>query len=191
MIEDMLDNNMSVEHITNKIYRVTQEDTMQNRNYLENWMSDLGMTRVSETSLEVVGKILGEIGGLDPSENLSRAIRDWLDKTKYANWISDINFIPSDHKGTCHDLLMVVCAGEREFNLNTMEAIALCINCQSKVKTVIIVTDYWVEKEFNEWRWPPFEALYDKFGTRFFIFTPHAGRWTFNQIIQPKGKKKR
>ena len=164
---------------------------MINSNSLGDLTNDLHQAGVSETSMDVAARILEGIGGLNPSENLPKAIKDWLEKINSSGGIDGINFIPSDHMGSCHDLLVVVCAGEQDFNLNTMEAIALCIHCQSKIKTVIIVTDYWVEKDFNEWRCPPFDALYDSFGTELFIFTPHAGRWTFNKIIPGRGKKKK
>jgi hypothetical protein len=156
---------------------------MINRDSLGELSEALRRAEVSEISVEIAGDILANIGQLDPNDDLPNVLKDWLNRQELnLRGKSTINFIPSDHKGVCHDLLIAVCAGENNFDLNTIEAIALCINCHSTIKAVIIATDHWVEKQFNKWRKPVLKALHDQFGITFFIYTPHAGRWTLNPI---------
>lgn len=155
---------------------------MINSNSLGDLTSDLHRAGVSRASIDVAANILEGIGGLNPGKDLPKAIRGWLDKIKNSGGIDGINFIPSDHKGACHDLLMVVCTGERDFDLKTINAIALCINCYRTMKAVIIVSGYWSEDEFNIWRKSPVESLHDQFGITFSIVTPHGGEWTINPI---------
>ena len=157
---------------------------MINQNTSGDLTRDWRMTGVSEKSIDVAGRILVDITELNPGKGLPKAIRDWLDGQTIKSGLADsINFIPSDRKGTCHDLLMVVCAGEREFDLQTIDAIALCINCYRTMKAVIIVSGYWSEDEFNELRKPPIKALHDQFGIMFSIVTPHGGEWTTDPIV--------
>jgi len=150
---------------------------------LEGLADALRRAGVSENSIGTAITILGNLGQFDPDKGLPKAPDDWFggQEQNYPAR-SNINFIPSAHKGACHDLLITVCAGEGNFDLNTMETIALCINCHRTIKAVIIATDYWLEKGFNKWRKPTFKALHDQFGIIFFIFTPHAGRWIVNPI---------
>jgi len=154
---------------------------MISKNSLEELSEALSRAGVSSNSIGTAITILKDIADeFDPSEDLPKDLEDWFSGQGAR---SNINFIPSEHKGACHDLLVTVCAGERNFDLNTMETIALCIKCGGMMRAVIIATDYWVEKEFNKWRKSSFEALHDKFDITFFIFTPHAGKWTFDQIV--------
>jgi len=158
---------------------------MINSNSLGELAGALRRAGVSEQSIDIAHGILASIGQLDQSEDLphGKNIKDWLNREGgYLGAESGINLIPSEHKGPCHDLLITVCTGESNFDLNTMETIALCINCHYTIKAVIIASDYWVEKQFNKWRKSAFKALQDQFGIIFFVFTPHAGTWTVNSI---------
>ncbi len=156
---------------------------MISRDALGELASALRKAEVSENSIGTAVTILENIGEFDPNGNLPKDPADWLDRQIGGSLEAGINFIPSDLKGACHDLLVTVCAGERNFDLNTMETIALCINCHNTIKAVVLASDYWVEKEFNKWRKPAFKALHDQFGIAFFIFTPLAGRWTVSPIV--------
>ena len=169
---------------------------MVSRDSLEELAEVLREADVSSNSIGTAITILEKIGEFDPNDDLPKDPKDWLNEPgRYLDVENGINFIPSDHKGVCRDLLMTVCAGEENFDLNTMETITLCINCHHMMRAVIIATDYWVEKEFNKWRKSSFYALYDRFGIKFFLFTPHAGRWTSNQLVpsgtERKGKKRK
>ncbi len=157
---------------------------MISSNSLGDLASELHRAGVSEQSIDVAERILEDIGELNPGKDLPKAIKDWLGRqTIKSGLVNSINFIPSDRKGACHDLLMVVCAGERDFDLNTIDAIALCINCYRTMKAVIIVSGYWSEDEFNIWRKPPIKSLHEQFGITFSLVTPLGGRWTVNPIV--------
>ncbi len=167
---------------------------MINRGSLEELADALSEADVSSNSIGTAITILEKIGRFDPNEDLPKDPKDWFDERgPYSSTRSSINFIPGE-PDVCHDLLVTVCAGEGNFDLNTMETIALCINCHHKMRVVIIVTDYWVEKEFNKWRKSSFKALHDQFGIIFFLFTPHAGRWIVEKIgfsLKGAGKKRK
>ncbi|MFC2072400.1 hypothetical protein ACFLUU_06835 [Chloroflexota bacterium] len=163
---------------------------MISKDSLEELAEALREAEVSSNSIGTAITILENIGEFDPNEDLPKDPNDWFNGGGlYSTVGKSINFIPGEPDG-CHDLLVTVCAGERNFDLNTMETIALCINCHHMMRAVIIATDYWVEKEFNKWRKSSFYALYDQFGIKIFFFTPHAGRWTFNQLV-PSGTERK
>ena len=163
---------------------------MINKDSLQELAEALRRADVSSNSIGTAITILEKIGEFDPNENLSKDPKDWFNGgCLYSTAGNSINFIPGEPDGCC-DLLITVCAGEKNFDLNTMETIVLCINCHHMMRAVIIATDYWAEKEFNKWRKSSFYALYDQFSIEFFLFTPHAGRWTFNQLV-PSGIERR
>jgi hypothetical protein len=157
---------------------------MVNGDSLTELVRDLRKVQVSDASIDIAIHMLKNIGELEPNENLSKSIETWLkEQTHNLGSGSGINFIPSHHKTSCHDLLMVVSAGENNFNFNTMEAIATCINCCRSIKAVIMVTDDWHGKEFSKWYESTFRALHNQFGLALFIFTPLGNRWTVFPIV--------
>lgn len=173
--------------------RIGGMNKMISRDSLEELGEALRRAGASENNISTAITILARIAEFDPSEDLPKDLGDWFEgQREYSSARSGINFIPGEPDG-CHDLLVTVCVGERNFDLNTMETIALCVKCGGIMRAVIIATDYWAEKEFNKWRKSSFEALHDKFDITFFVFTPHAGKWAFDQIIPSiaKGKKRK
>ena len=116
--------------------------------------------------------------------NVHRRVKDWIKETDLPNSGGNaINCIPGHPGGQCHDLLVTVCAGRSDFELRTMETIALCIDCHAILKIGIIATSYWSEDVFNEWRRPVFQALRKQFGVTFFLFAPHGGKWQFSPLV--------
>lgn len=149
---------------------------------------------ISSNSIGTAIEILASIEEVAHAGDLPKDPRDWRGgEGLYSPTAANINLIPSEHTGECHELLVTLCAGEKSFDLNTMETIALCIRCRSSMRVVIIATDYWSEGEFNRWRRSSFEALHREFGINFFVYTLHAGRWSFDRVVPSKtqGKKRK
>ena len=155
-------------------------------------LTEIGVSPLS------INTILPVLSGLEEIENgisrgqkdLDREVKNWRDEEIIPSLIKGskegagtINFIPAVPSNLCHELLFVVAAGETEFNLFSMEAIAHCINCHRKGKAVVILSTWWSETEFNKWRKPPFRALYSQFGTHLFVIAPHGGGLKLVKIL--------
>ena len=138
---------------------------------------------------------MGGLLEIDPNDDLREELEDWIENERQEQFPragSTINFIPGEPDG-CHDLLVTICPAENDFWINIDKTTALCIDCQPKLRAVIIWSAYWNEKEFDKWRRLSFEALIHKFGIAVFIVTPLGGRWVQFPIERSlrRGKKKK
>ncbi len=93
-----------------------------------------------------------------------------------------INYIPSDTKGPCTDLLVIACEGRANFILHLNLGIACAIGCHSKLKVILIITDYWDEIYFDKHFKPAFKALSDQFPIASMVYSPFAGKWQYSAL---------
>lgn len=103
----------------------------------------------------------------------------------------NINLIPSEQLGSCHDLLLALCSDKADFHINTLETINLCLHCRGVIKAVIVATNYWNEKEFIESCEESFYFLHYNFNVQFFLVTSHADGLMFELLIPKRAKKKK
>ena len=90
-----------------------------------------------------------------------------------------INYIPSDTKGPCTDLLVIACEGRANFILHLNLGIACAIGCHSKLKLIVIITDYWDVNYFDKHYKPAFKAISAQFHIPAMVYQPFEGKWQY------------
>jgi hypothetical protein len=156
---------------------------------IRDWRGDLGKflggVGVSRSSIDIGTQILS---GLieEQSEDPFRGFRDKRKKIgkdgarTARGWI---NFIPSDTKGPCSDLLVVAYNGNKELEKFSMEAIETSISCHKTMKAVVFAGDVWDDTMFTQWRKRAFDNLHDSFGVCLASVIMVGGRWSVTPII--------